>query len=195
MIHGRRAARRQFGAQVGRRARASQCGMARSMGSSSPPSGAAAAVHRTASPRQPPSRPTNGGRVRRPRQPMASSDRAEINGGGGGGDRDVEREEEAEEKVESKWTNISQMVALLFVTVAAEGGGARARCRRRTRTVRGTDTREPRHQNAIEGNRGRLTHQIANGARETKTCLVSPSRSLDRYLTLSIRPPFTDLPQ
>ena len=59
---------------------------------------------------------------------MGGSARAEIYGeGGSGGDGEEEKEEEEVVAVESKWTNISQMVALLFVTVAAEGGGARAR--------------------------------------------------------------------
>ena len=57
---------------------------------------------------------------------MGGSARAEIYGeGGSGGDGEEEREEAEVVAVESKWTNISQMVALLFVTVAAEGGGAK----------------------------------------------------------------------
>ena len=115
---------------------------------------------------------------------MGGSARAEIYGEGGSGG-DGEEEERGEEEVvavESKWTNISQMVALLFVTVA--------RCRRRwsAGAVGGrTDGQKPRRrQNAIEENRGRFSPQIATGAREIQTCLTAPLRSPVRSLTQSL---------
>ena len=107
------------------------------------------------------------------------------------------RRRRREEVVESKWTNISQMVALLFVTVAAEGGGARARSA--TATAR-MDSQKPRHrQNAIEENRGRFSPQIANGAWEIKTCLstrshIHPNHSRPRPIIPSLVIPATSSP-
>ena len=76
----------------------------------------------------------------------------------------------ASEREESKWTNISQMVALLFVTVAAGACGARALARPTAQPACLPATVPP-----TKENRGRFSPQIANSTRATKTRLPSCS--------------------